>query len=136
MVMSELKVPSITIIIGEGGSGGALALGVSSRVHMFSNSIYSVISPEGCASILLRDASKAPLIAESLKLTANSALSLGVIDSVLPEPDGGNHKNHKQASKTLKKTIIKDLKTLNSLSPSAIRNKRLNKYRKIGQLFA
>jgi acetyl-CoA carboxylase carboxyl transferase subunit alpha len=135
MVMSELKIPSITIIIGEGGSGGALALGVSSRVHMFSNSIYSVISPEGCASILLRDASKAPLIAESLKLTANSALSLGIIDSVLAEPDGGNHKSHKQAAQVLKKTIIKDLETLKSLSPDAIRNERLNKYRTIGQIF-
>jgi acetyl-CoA carboxylase carboxyl transferase subunit alpha len=133
MVMSELKIPSIAIIIGEGGSGGALALGVSSRVHMFENSVYSVISPEGCASILLRDSSKASLISESLKLTATSAKYLGIIDSILKEPPGGNNNDHHKAADILKKTIDKDIKDLKLLSPKELQENRLKKYRNIGK---
>jgi len=130
--MSQLRVPSIAVVIGEGGSGGALALGVANFVHMFEHSIYSVISPEGCASILLRDASKASLMAESLKLTAPSALALGVIDSILEEPDGGAHLDHKKTAQTLKRTLIDDLTKLKQMSPSQIAQHRYDKYRAMG----
>ena len=89
MVMGRLKVPIISIVIGEGGSGGALALAVANKVHMLKYATYSVISPEGCATILMNDAAKAPIVAESLKLTAKPALDLGVIDNIIEEPLGG-----------------------------------------------
>jgi acetyl-CoA carboxylase carboxyl transferase subunit alpha len=130
--MVQLNVPSVSVVIGEGGSGGALALGVSSRVHMMKNAIYSVISPEGCASILLRDASRANEIAEALKLTAKWALELNVIDSIIPEPNGGAHTDHQLSAKYLKKHLLFDLAELSKKSISELKQERYDKYLSIG----
>ena len=130
--MARLETPIVTVVIGEGGSGGALALAVSDVVRMFENSIYSVISPEGCASILWRDGKKSPLAAEALKLTASDLLRLGVVDGVLPEPLGGAHRGPEEAAATLKATLILDLDRLAGVSPSELLDGRLRKYRTIG----
>src|SRR5207247_3968692 len=100
--MARLEVPAVAVVIGEGGSGGALAIAVADRVLMFENAIYSVISPEGCASILWRDGKKAPQAAEALRLTAPDLEKLGVIDGILPEPVGGAHRDPEAAAATLK----------------------------------
>src|SRR5437667_8458512 len=100
--MARLTVPIVTVVIGEGGSGGALGIAVADVVLMFENSIYSVITPEGCAAILWRDGKKGPLAAEALRLTARDALDLGVIDGVLPEPVGGAHRDPAAAIATLR----------------------------------
>ncbi len=134
MVMARLKVPIICIVIGEGGSGGALALAVGNRVHMLQYAVYSVISPEGCASILMKDASKADLAAKALKLTADSALKLGVIDSLIPEPEGGAHRNHEQTAAQIKKVILEDLKVLLALPGDKLRNQRVDKYLNMGDV--
>lgn len=134
MVMARLKVPIITFILGEGGSGGALALAVANKIHMLSYSIYSVISPEGCASILMKDATKASEAAESLRITAEDALQFGIIDSIIPEPLGGSHRNPEQLFKGIKDTIHKELLTLNSMSPSELRDHRIQKFLEIGHL--
>lgn len=134
MVMARLKVPIISIVIGEGGSGGALALAVGNRVHMLQYAVYSVISPEGCASILMKDASKAAMAAKALKITADSALKLGVIDSLIPEPEGGAHRNHEQTAAQIKKTILEDLKILNTLPKDELRVQRINKYLNMGEV--
>lgn len=105
--MSLLKVPIISVIIGEGGSGGALGIGVGDRVYMMENSVYSVISPEGCAAILFKDASRARDAAQSLKISAKDILELGVIDGIIPEPLGGAHEDYDQAAENLK-TVIRD----------------------------
>ena len=130
--MARLEVPIITIVIGEGGSGGALALAVADVVRMFENSIYSVISPEGCASILWRDGKKSPLAAEALKLTAGDLERLGVVDGVLPEPLGGAHRGPEEAAATLKAALIRDLDRLAGVSPDQLIEGRLRKYRAIG----
>lgn len=132
MVMSKLKVPVICIVVGEGGSGGALALGVGNRVHMMQYSIYSVISPEGCASILLKDATQAHITAEALKLTSSSALQLGVIDSIIPEPPGGAHRNPEFVASKIKETICSDLKELSTLSGEELKMHRMNKFLNMG----
>jgi acetyl-CoA carboxylase carboxyl transferase subunit alpha len=132
MVMSKLKVPILTFVIGEGGSGGALAIGVANRVYMLSYATYSVISPEGCASILMKDAGKASQIAETLGLTAQRALSLGVIDGILTEPLGGIHRDPKETALKIHKTILKDLKELSQLSPQDLRRKRADKFMNMG----
>lgn len=134
MVMSKLKVPIICIVLGEGGSGGALALGVANKVHMMQYSIYSVISPEGCASILLKDSSKASIMAEALKLTSPSALKLGVIDSMIPEPPGGAHRNHDYVASRIKETILKDLAELSPLSGDRLRDERMEKFLNMGPI--
>jgi acetyl-CoA carboxylase carboxyl transferase subunit alpha len=130
--MARLEVPILTVIIGEGGSGGALALAVSDVVRMFENSIYSVISPEGCASILWRDGKKSPLAAEALKLTATDLARLGVVDGVLPEPMGGAHRGPEEAAATLKSSLIRDLDRLAGVSADELLESRLRKYRTIG----
>ena len=127
MEMSKLCVPTIAIVIGEGGSGGALAIGVANRLHMLKHSIYSVISPEGCASILLKDAGQAAQAAEALKLTASHALQLGLIDTIIDEPLGGAHVNPQQVFSEIKKTIVKDLHALLCLAPDKIRAARQDK---------
>ena len=116
-VMSRLQVPIISTVIGEGGSGGALAIGVGNRVLMLENSIYSVISPEGCASILFRDATKAEKAADALKLTARDLLELKVIDEVVPEPAGGAHRDPARAAENLGKVLRKHLGQLLQLTP-------------------
>ena len=119
-VMSRLRVPIITVVIGEGGSGGALAIGVGDRVHMLRHAIYSVISPEGCASILFKDSAQAPLAAEALQLTAERALSLQLIDGIIPEPLGGGHLDVTMIADNIKNTLLADLKTLGKISTTRI----------------
>ena len=133
--MAKLTVPFIVVITGEGGSGGALGIGVGNRVLMLEYAIYSVISPEGCASILFRDAGRAAEAAESLKLTAKDLLSLGVIDEIIKEPVGGAHNDPETAAKNIKLTILKHLSELKSLNPEQLILDRYNKYRKMGQFF-
>ncbi len=131
MEMSRLKTPIISIVIGEGGSGGALALGVGDRIGMLEYSIYSVISPEGLASILWKDAKKAEEGAKVMKLTAKDLLSLGVIDKVIKEPLGGAHKDKDLAAKNIKKYILQELKVLMELEKEELILKRYEKFRSI-----
>lgn len=118
-VLSRLKTPVICTVIGEGGSGGALAIGVGDRVNMLQYAIYSVISPEGCASILWKSAEKAPQAAEAMNLTAERILQLGLVDKVIPEPLGGSHRDYDAMAETLKETLIRQVIELQSL-PEAI----------------
>ncbi|MCH8312836.1 MAG: acetyl-CoA carboxylase carboxyltransferase subunit alpha [Nitrospinae bacterium] len=130
--MINLKVPIIVVVIGEGGSGGALALGVGDRVLMLEHSVYSVISPEGCASILWDDKEKVKQAAEALCLTATHLLEMKVIDEIVREPLGGAHRNHRQAALSLRKAIRANLKTLINYSPEELVEKRYKKFRSIG----
>lgn len=132
MVMSRLKVPLISIVVGEGGSGGALALGVANKVHMLKYAIYSVISPEGCASILMKDAGKAAQAAEALKLTSPYALDLGVIDSIIDEPEGGAHRSLDQTGNNIKNCILKDLEELGKMTPQQLSEHRIAKFMGMG----
>ena len=129
----SLNVPNISVIIGEGGSGGAIALASSNKVIMLENSIYSVISPEGCASILWRDPSKALQAAEAMKLTAKDLLKLGIIDEVINEPVGGAHRDGDAIAKEVKESILKNLKYFNGLSREEIYDNRKTKFLKIGR---
>jgi len=130
--MAKLGVPVITVVIGEGGSGGALAIAVSNVVLMLENSVYSVISPEGCASILWRDGKKAPLAAEALRLTAVDLERLGIVDGVLPEPIGGAHRDPDAAAATLKVALAGHLTALAGRSADELRDQRLAKFRGMG----
>ncbi|MFH1837184.1 MAG: acetyl-CoA carboxylase carboxyltransferase subunit alpha [Candidatus Omnitrophota bacterium] len=130
--MGGLKVPIMVFVIGEGGSGGALGIGVGDRIFVLQNAYYSVISPEGCAAILWRENSKTPLAAGALKLTAPELLSLGIIDGIVPEPLGGAHRDHKGAAENLKKVILENLELFSGISGDELVNKRYQKYRKIG----
>jgi acetyl-CoA carboxylase carboxyl transferase subunit alpha len=130
--MAVLKTPVISIIIGEGGSGGALGIGVTDRILMLENAWYSVISPEGCAAILFRDAAKAPDAAKALKLTAQDLLSLKIIDEIIEEPLGGAHRNWEQVMEKLKSAIAQNLKDLQALKISKLLENRYEKYREIG----
>ena len=129
----SLTVPNISIIIGEGGSGGAIALASSNKVIMLENSIYSVISPEGCASILWRDPSKSLQAAEAMKLTAKDLLKLGVIDEIIPEPLGGAHRDKENIAKDLKQAIIKNLKSFENFSKDEVYDHRKTKFLQIGR---
>ena len=128
-----LKVPNISIIIGEGGSGGAIALASSNKVIMLENSIYSVISPEGCASILWRDQSKSLQAAEAMKLTAKDLLELGIIDEVIKEPLGGAHRDKESIAQDVKVSLIKNLKYYESFSREEVYDDRKAKFLKIGR---
>ena len=130
--MIDIKVPIIVVVIGEGGSGGALAIGVGDRVLMLEHSVYSVISPEGCASILWGDKEKVKQAAEALCLTATHLLGLKVIDEIVREPLGGAHRNHRQAAVSLRKAIRSNLKTLINQSPEELIEKRYEKFRSMG----
>ena len=129
----ELKVPTLAIIIGEGGSGGAIALASSNKVIMLENAIYSVISPEGCATILWRDPKKMLDAAKAMKLSAKDLLELKVIDEVIPEPLGGAHRDRDQMLKSLRTSIFKNLNYFKDLSSEEIMNERKNKFLKIGR---
>ncbi len=129
----SLKVPNISIIIGEGGSGGAVALASSNKVIMLENSIYSVISPEGCASILWRDPGKSLEAAEAMKLTAKDLLKFGVIDEVISEPIGGAHRDNENIAEKVKRSIKSNLDFFENLSPDEIYDHRKNKFLKIGR---
>ncbi|NOK13533.1 acetyl-CoA carboxylase carboxyltransferase subunit alpha [Corallococcus exercitus] len=131
-VMSRLRVPIISTVVGEGGSGGALAIGVGNRVLMFQNSVYSVISPEGCASILFRDATKADKAADAMRPTAQDLLEMKIIDEVIPEPPGGAHRDAAKAAEALGKTLRKHLGQLAELSPDALVRDRYDKFRALG----
>ena len=130
--MAMLKVPSIAIVVGEGGSGGALGVGVTDRVLIFENSYYSVISPEGCAAILWKDRAAAPKAAEALKLNAATLESLGVVDEVLPEPFGGAQNDPAQAAAALKYALQKHLNDIRGLAPDQLVNNRYERYRHLG----
>ena len=132
--MIEIDVPIIVTIIGEGGSGGALAIGVGDRILMFEHSIYSVISPEGCASILWGDKEKVAQAADALGLTAPSLLKLGVIDEIIREPLGGAHRHHKRTAILLKKALRKNLQSISQLMPEKLTKKRHEKFRKLGKI--
>ena len=129
----KLKVPTLGIIIGEGGSGGAIALASSSKVIMLENAIYSVISPEGCATILWRDPKKMLDAAKAMKLSAKDLLELKVIDEIIPEPLGGAHRDRDQMLESLKVSISKNLDYFKDLSSEEIMNERKNKFLKIGR---
>jgi acetyl-CoA carboxylase carboxyl transferase subunit alpha len=135
-VMSELQVPIIATVIGEGGSGGALALGVADRILMFEHSVYSVITVEGCAAILWKDG-KSPEMREraatALRITAPDLLELGIIDEILPEPEGGAHADHIATAATLKERIAEHLEELRKLKPEKLVRRRREKFMKMGQ---
>ncbi len=130
--MAGLEVPIISVIIGEGGSGGALGIGVADRVLMLENSYYSVISPEGCAAILWKDSSRAPDAAEALQITADSLIEYKLIDDIVKEPLGGAHRNVNKTAKNLKEKLEKHLKELTSLSKKELLEQRYAKYRVMG----
>ncbi len=132
--MAKLRVPIVAVVIGEGGSGGALALGVADRVLMMEYAVYSVISPEGCASILWKDASMAPKAAEALKLTAPHLKELGVIDAIVPEPLGGAHANWDEAAQNLKEAVANAFSELADLSADALVEARYRKYAAMGSV--
>lgn len=134
--MSRLPVPIIVTITGEGGSGGALAVAVGDRILMLENSIYSVISPEGCASILWRDAGKAETAAEALKITATDLLEIKLIDEIVPEPEGGAHLDYAAAGRLLDPVLTRVLDELSALSPQQLLDQRYEKFRRMGQFFA
>ena len=131
-VMSRLRVPITSTVIGEGGSGGALAIGVGNRVLMLENSIYSVISPEACSSILYRDATKAERAADALKLTAKDLKGMDIVDELIPEPPGGAHRDPPKAAENLAKVLKKHLAELAVLSPDALVKDRYERFRKLG----
>ena len=134
--MSRLPVPIVVVITGEGGSGGALAIAVGDRVMMLENSIYSVISPEGCASIMWRDSTKAELAAEALKITAPDLLQLKLVDEIVPEPEGGAHTDHAATAKLLRPALSRALDELSRLSPETLLQQRYDKFRNMGQFFS
>lgn len=133
--MARLPVPIVVTITGEGGSGGALAIAVGDRVNMFENSVYSVISPEGCASILWRDAAKAEVAAEALKITARDLKELGIIDDIVPEPEGGAHTDHEGSAALLGTALDEALKELSRLAIPDLLERRYDKFRQMGQFF-
>ena len=131
-VMSALKTPIVCTVIGEGGSGGALAIGVGDRVNMLSYSTYSVISPEGCASILWKSAEKAPLAAEAMNITAKKIKDLGLIDGIVNEPLGGAHRNYDEAAANLKAQLVSDLEELSHLQVQDLLDKRFERLMSYG----
>lgn len=136
--LSDLKVPVISVVIGEGGSGGALALGVSDRILMLENACYSVITPEGCASILWHSSNSEPsqeyaaMAAEALRITAKDLKELNVIEEIVPEPIGGAHRNHSEAAANLQAALIKNLDELSSLDIQTLLDRRYKKFRNLG----
>lgn len=133
LVMSRLRTPIICVIIGEGASGGALGIGIGDKILMMENSWYSVISPEGCAAILWRDAAMAPEAAEALKVTSEDCMRLGVVDKIIPEPVGGAHADHEGAAKVVKREILEALKELAPLNHEQLLQQRLEKFRRMGK---
>lgn len=130
--MSHIPVPIIVVIIGEGASGGALGIGVGDRILMFENAWYSVIAPESCSSILWRSWEYKEQAAEALKLTAPDLLEQGIVDRIVPEPQGGAHRNHELAAETLKKILLEELKALKKVKPEKLVQQRIEKFSKMG----
>ncbi len=133
MEMANIEVPIICVVIGEGSSGGALALGVADKIIMLENAVYSILSPEGFASILYKDASKNKQAAEDMKLTAKDLKKFGIVDTIIKEPDNGAEEDFANVIKDLKKEIIKYIKKLNNMSKEERLQNRYEKYRKIGR---
>ena len=133
--MARLPVPIIVTVTGEGGSGGALAIAVGDKVNILENSFYSVISPEGCASIIWRDASKAETAAAAMKITAKDLKDLGIVDEIVPEPDGGAHTDHEAAARLLDEVLDRQLIALSHESTRDLLTARYEKFRKMGQFF-
>ena len=131
--MSALRVPTIAIIIGEGGSGGALGIGVSDRVNILEYSVYSVVSPEGCAAILWRDAKNAPDAAKALKMTPSDLLGFGIVDEIIPEPAGGAHRDPVATAAAVKAVITRNLKELGDMKIEAMLDSRLKKFLAMGR---
>jgi acetyl-CoA carboxylase carboxyl transferase subunit alpha len=133
MEMAGLRVPIVCIVIGEGGSGGALALGVGDHIHMLENATYSVISPEGAAALLWKDAAQAQKAAETMMITSYDLKKLGVIDHIIPEPKGGAHRDIKQQSEYLRQVLDQSLQALNKYSAEELLEARWQKYKQIGE---
>lgn len=132
--MFELTVPVIAVIIGEGGSGGAIGLGVGNRILVLENAYYSVITPEGCAAILWKDRKYAPQAAEALKLTADKLIELGIADEIVSEPFGGAHRNYDEAAKILGEAVQRNIQELSKLSAEEIKEQRYEKFRAMGKV--
>ncbi|MFN7162241.1 MAG: acetyl-CoA carboxylase carboxyltransferase subunit alpha, partial [Fimbriimonadales bacterium] len=132
LTMFELTVPTVAVILGEGGSGGAIALAAANRVLMLEHAIYSVIPPEGCAAILYRDPNKAPQAADALKLTADSALELGLVDVVVPEPLGAAHRDPQTTALSVRAAVLQQYKELSQWTPDALREQRYQRFRAMG----
>lgn len=133
--MSRLGVPIVAVVLGEGGSGGALALGVANRIYMMENAVYSVISPESCAAIIYRDSSRAPAAAASLKMTAPDLLKLGLIDGIVPEPQVGAHADPDGAAEALRETLRTALASLRGMNSKQLIDDRYAKFRAMGSAF-
>jgi acetyl-CoA carboxylase carboxyl transferase subunit alpha len=135
--MARLRTPIICVVIGEGGSGGALGIAVGDRVSMLEHAWYSVISPEGCAGILWKTGTpeNTQLAAEAIKLTSRDLSRLGVIDEVIPEPPGGAHRDHREMANTLKTHLLRQLRTLQSATPQQLLDRRYERFRRMGQFF-
>jgi acetyl-CoA carboxylase carboxyl transferase subunit alpha len=133
--MASLEVPIIATVIGVGGSGGALAIAVADRVLMMENSIYSVISPEGCAAIMWRDATKKELAAEAMRITATDLMELNCIDGIVPEPEGGAHQDYEGAASLLDASLLKHFNEVKKVPPAELVVSRYNKFRQIAQFF-
>jgi acetyl-CoA carboxylase carboxyl transferase subunit alpha len=130
--MAAFPVPIVAVVIGEGGSGGALAIGVGDRILMLENAIYSVISPEGCAAILWRDGNKGPLAAEAMKITAADLLKLKVIDEIIPEPMGGAHRDYQAAAANVKASVVRHLGELKAIPGERLVSERYQRFRGLG----
>jgi acetyl-CoA carboxylase carboxyl transferase subunit alpha len=130
--MAAFPVPIIVVVIGEGGSGGALAIGVGDRILMLENAIYSVISPEGCAAILWRDGNKGPLAAEAMRITAADLLKLKVIDEIIPEPMGGAHRDYQAAAANVKAVVVRYLEELKAIQGEQLLSERYQRFRRMG----
>lgn len=133
--MSRLEVPVVAVVIGEGGSGGALAMGVANRVYMLENAIYSVISPESCAAIIYRDSKKGDVASAALKITSSDLSRLGLIDGIIPEPAGGAHEDYDKATDLLLQTVMPAIKELQKLSAQQLVEDRVGKFRAMGNFF-
>ena len=131
--MAKLKVPIINVVIGEGASGGALGIGVGDKILCFENTWYSVISPEGCATILFRDSSRASEAADSMMVTAKDLEEMGIADAILPEPIGGTHQDYNQAAETLKEAVLDSFAKLIKIDPEKRIENRIEKYEKMGK---
>ena len=131
--MAGVKTPIVAVVIGEGGSGGAIGIGVADRVCILEHAYYSVISPEGCASILWRSATKAAEASEALKITGEHLLKFGIVDDVIPEPLGGAHHDHEKTAASLKKVLMKHLKELSDIPTDKLLDQRYKKFRQIGE---
>lgn len=134
LVMAQLRTPIVSLVIGEGGSGGALAIGVTDRILMLEHSIYSVAAPEASAAILWRDASKAPDAAKTMRITAQDLLDMHIIDTIIPEPEGGAHNDPDNTIRRAGLEIMKSIDALNALPTSVLLDQRYQKYRVMGAM--